>query len=490
MAVHLKVLLVGEFSADSERLRRQLRGGSFDPDLVSVGGRDEFLAALQASPDLVIADYGLPAFGALAAIEVLKGRQNPPPLIVVSDAIGEERAAEAVRLGAADYLRRDNLGRLESAVTNVLEVSRLRSARLETDPRLEAVMVDAPLVVLVLDATGRIQFGLGGGLVEAGLDPSELANSPTFESLLWDGGSDASPIIARARAGSAQTFCTRYRGSEREHEVKLNPVLDEDGHLRRIIAVSVDITDRLLDEAKDRESRAKSDAMRLLSHDVRTPLNAILGFTELLLTSRDGAFSDQQRRFLSNIQAAGRHLLEVVNDSVDLARIAAGGTELEMADVSLDLVVDQALGQVRPLAEAREQTLVTAVQPDIWAFADHRRLLQVMLNLLTNAIKHTPPGGTIQIRVLPDPADPGRWVRIEVEDSGGGIPEDQQERIFEQYTRFEQQAGPAPEASGLGLALTRELMGLMQGSVGLRSEMGKGSVFWLRARSNAPCGPV
>ena len=490
MAGQLKVLLVAEVSADSELVLAHLRGDGFEPDLVTVSGRDEFLRALQARPDLVIADYSLPSFGALAAIEVLKGRQNPPPLIVVSDAIGEERVAEAMRLGAADYLRRDNLARLGSAVTKVLEDSRLRSARRETERPLEAVPVDAPLGVLVLDVTGRIQFGLRRGLVDAGLDPSELANSPTFESLLADGGSDASPIIARALGGTAQTFCTRYRGSDREYEVKLNPVLDESGRLRCVIALSLDITDHLLDAAKDRESQAKSDAMSLLSHEVRTPLNAILGFTELLLTSQDGAFSDQQRRFLSNIQAAGRHLLVLVNDSLDLARIAAGGTELEMADVSLELVVDQALGQVRPLAEARGQNLATAVQPDIWAIADHRRLLQVMLNLLTNAIKYTPPGGTIQIRVLPDPADPRRWVRIEVEDSGGGIPQDQQERIFEQYTRLEQKGVPAPASGGLGLALTRQLAGLMQGSVGVRSAMGKGSVFWLRVRSNRPPGPL
>jgi signal transduction histidine kinase len=231
-------------------------------------------------------------------------------------------------------------------------------------------------------------------------------------------------------------------------------------------------------------SRHKSQFLARMSHELRTPLNAIIGFSEILAHGEFPVSPDEQREFLQNILTAGRHLLRLINDVLDLSKIEAGKMELSLAPVRLADVAAEVLAALRPLAGQGEIRLVAEVPEELpLVRAEPRRLAQILYNLLSNAIKFTPPQGSVSLvaRVL-EPGRPGRgtpgrrWVEVAVTDTGTGIHPEDQRRIFEE---FEQTAATRaqPGGTGIGLALVKRLVALHGGSLGLTSEPGRGSRF-------------
>jgi signal transduction histidine kinase len=221
------------------------------------------------------------------------------------------------------------------------------------------------------------------------------------------------------------------------------------------------------------ESEAKSRFVAAMSHELRTPLNSILGFSQLLASSGTGELNDRQHRYVGHIESSGRHLLALINDVLDLSKVEAGQMEVELEPIELQPMLDEAINQLRPLADAKPLELVLDPAPGIWIRADRRRFLQVMLNLLSNAIKFTPQGG--KVRVVG--ARAGRTAEISVIDNGVGIPSGEQQRIFEEFTQVDRQGSQSTEGTGLGLALSRRLLQLMRGSIHVESEEGTGSTF-------------
>jgi signal transduction histidine kinase len=230
-------------------------------------------------------------------------------------------------------------------------------------------------------------------------------------------------------------------------------------------------------EAKGREletaSRHKSEFLANMSHELRTPLNAILGFSELLSERLFGDINAKQAEYLGDIQESGRHLLSLINDILDLAKIEAGRMELEPSDFPLPDAIANTMTLVRERAQRREVALVASIDPRLGRFrADERKLKQILLNLLTNAIKFTPDGGRVEVAARPH--DGG--VEIAVSDTGVGIAPEDQEAVFEEF----RQVGAASrkvEGTGLGLAITRKFVELHGGRIWVKSQPGQGSRF-------------
>ncbi|MBG6080643.1 PAS domain S-box-containing protein [Rubrivivax gelatinosus] len=263
---------------------------------------------------------------------------------------------------------------------------------------------------------------------------------------------------------------------------------DEFGRPQRVIGLVADITERKQGEAlrlrsveleaQNREiqaaSRRKQEFLATVSHELRTPLNGVIGFANLLLQGLVPPGSPRHRQYLEHIARGGQHLLQVVNDLLDLSRIEAGRLEFAAAAVDLPALVDEALALVRTQSEAKRIELHTELKPlpDLWL--DPLRLKQVLLNFVSNAVKFTPEGGRIDVRARA--LDAGRW-RLEVQDTGVGIDEQDQLRLF---GRYEQAAGAGErdKGTGLGLDVTRQLVELQGGRIGVHSAPGQGSVFW------------
>jgi signal transduction histidine kinase len=220
-------------------------------------------------------------------------------------------------------------------------------------------------------------------------------------------------------------------------------------------------------------NKHKSEFLANMSHELRTPLNAIIGFSDVILRGMAGPASDQQKEVVGDIRASGRHLLNLINDILDLSKIAAGRMELDGAPFDRAAATHAAGALVRERASAARVELQVRVAGDVGACeGDERKFKQVVLNLLSNAIKFTPAGGRVTVEASRDGADS----RVRVEDTGIGIAEQDLSRIFEEFT----QVGAASrdtEGTGLGLALARRLVELHGGRIAVASTPGAGSIF-------------
>ena len=254
-------------------------------------------------------------------------------------------------------------------------------------------------------------------------------------------------------------------------------------HNTRRLAVEVRQTAKRLEQLNadlDAVMKSKDLFLSNISHELRTPLNSIIGFTDLLLTQELGpALSEQQRDFLETVARNGRHLLELINELLDLQRIAAGRMELKPEAVDLESLLSEATGSVHAQVQKHQHALVVTPPPSgLRVQADKGRVRQVLLNLLSNAIKFTPDGGRITVAAGPVNGGNGSEVRIAVTDTGIGIAPEDQPKLFQEFSQLDASASRKYEGTGLGLALSRRLIELHGGTIGLESEMGKGSTFW------------
>jgi PAS domain S-box-containing protein len=268
-----------------------------------------------------------------------------------------------------------------------------------------------------------------------------------------------------------ETMGLRADGSEFPVELSVAAFM-QDG--KKMLSASIrDLTEREHAETMRQESEAKSRFVAAMSHELRTPLNSILGFSQLLESSGSGQLNERQQRYVGHIESSGRHLLALINDVLDLSKVEAGQMEVELEPIELQPLLEEAINQLRPLADVKRLDLLLDPTPTLWIRADRRRFMQVLLNLLSNAIKFTEAGGLVRVSAT----RAGRTAEISVIDTGIGIPLEQQQRIFEEFTQVERQATQTAEGTGLGLALSRRLLQLMLGTIQVVSQEGEGSTF-------------
>jgi signal transduction histidine kinase/ActR/RegA family two-component response regulator len=220
-------------------------------------------------------------------------------------------------------------------------------------------------------------------------------------------------------------------------------------------------------------SRHKSEFLASMSHELRTPLNAVIGFSEVLLDRMFGEINERQDEYLRDIRNSGKHLLELLNEILDLSKVEAGQMVLEPSTFVVSTTMESTLAMVRERATQHAIAVTVEVVDDVGMIdADERRFKQVVLNLMSNAVKFTPDGGSVSVRAYRD----GTALVVTVADSGIGVPPEDQERIFESF----QQGGrgaPKEEGTGLGLTLSRRIVELFGGRMWLTSTPGKGSTF-------------
>jgi signal transduction histidine kinase len=226
-------------------------------------------------------------------------------------------------------------------------------------------------------------------------------------------------------------------------------------------------------EAARLATEAKSRFLAGVSHELRTPLNGIIGFSELMYDAKLGPVSEDHKDVLSDILTSARHLLQLINDILDLSKVEAGRMEFHPEPTRIDTLVYEVRDVVRPLAEKKRLRLAITVPSDLTAVVDPARFKQVLYNYLSNAVKFTPDSGRVEVRIT---REEDSSFRLEVEDTGVGISPDEIAKLFQEFQQLPN-SRKAEQGTGLGLALTRHIVEAQGGSVSVRSVKGSGSVF-------------
>ncbi len=274
-------------------------------------------------------------------------------------------------------------------------------------------------------------------------------------------------------------FALRKDGSEFPAEISLSPVETPEG-----VFVTTAIRDtterkRLLEEQNRRMqevNRLKSEFLANMSHEIRTPLNAIIGFSELMFNEKVGPISAEHKEYLGDILTSARHLLQLINDVLDLTKVEAGKMEFRPEILDLSKVVSEVKDVLRGLAAQKKIKVEVNVSPGITkVLLDGPKFKQVLYNYLSNAIKFTPDNGRVTIGVTPEGKD---WFLLEVEDTGIGVKPGEAHKLFIEFQQLDAGTAKKYAGTGLGLALTKRLVEAQGGKVGFRSEPGKGSTFF------------
>ncbi len=270
---------------------------------------------------------------------------------------------------------------------------------------------------------------------------------------------------------------------------------DENNRPKQIIGAASEITERKQIEAQLRQTNAelahatqlKDEFLANMSHELRTPLNAILGMSEGLREDVFGMLNERQEHAIATIERSGRHLLELINDILDLAKIEAGKLEIQPAPVAVHYLCDSSLAFVKQQALQKQIRLQTEIQPNLGEITvDERRMRQVLINLLNNAVKFTPTGGSVMLKVETmglDQTEPGStsapesYLAFSVIDTGIGITQKDTARLFQSFVQIDSSLNRQHTGTGLGLALVRQITEMHGGQVGVISEVGKGSHF-------------
>jgi protein-histidine pros-kinase len=266
----------------------------------------------------------------------------------------------------------------------------------------------------------------------------------------------------------------RKCGEEFPVEIRLSPLQTDSGKL--VISAIRDVTERnLVEQSLERAMRLKSHFLANMSHELRTPLNGIIGFSELLVDGKVGPLAAQQATFLGDILSSGRHLLHLVNDLLDLSKIEAGRADLHAESFSVQACIDQVCSALSASSAEKRLCVTTEVSPALdVVYLDRGKLGQILMNLASNAVKFTEPGGEVHICAT---CGASAELQLQVSDTGVGMGPKELDRLFVEYHRMESDATCRLQGSGLGLTLTRRLVGLLNGSIGVRSEPGRGTTF-------------
>jgi protein-histidine pros-kinase len=402
----------------------------------------------------------------------------------VRESVQRRKDGSLIYISMTAHAVRNAAGEVERFVTAMKDVTHLRAMRDSklVDSRYRQLLEDAPDAIVIVNDTGRMVFFNKQAEEVFGYQRSEMLGE-ALEILLperYRGGHVAHRVgyfshsRTRPMGAGLELQGLRKDGREFPVEISLSPLETENGRLA--CSFIRDITERKRFERSLQETnRLKSEFLASMSHELRTPLNGIIGFTEFLVDERPGALNAKQKEYLMDVYNSAQHLLKLINDVLDLAKVEAGKIELNPVKFPVAKAIGEVCAVINGVAHKRQVAVRTMVAEDLGSvMLDEQKFKQICFNLLANAVKFSEEGGTVEVGAR---RMDGVKFELWVKDAGIGIKQEDMKRLFREFEQIEGGAARRYEGTGLGLALTKKLVEYQGGSIGAQSEWGKGSTF-------------
>lgn len=513
-----RILIVEDEAVIAMDMAQHLRDFGYEVVGIAASGDRARELAMQCQPDLIMMDVMIK--GPRDGIETARAiRADTDVPVVFLTAYGDSPTLERAKAASPHgyLLKPFRPHELRATIEVTLHKQALEARVRQSEHWLKKTLQCIGDGVIATDPQGRVRFmnPVAERLVGTGAKAAQGRPArEVFQLRAESGDAELPDLLQQALRGHERTPVCRglLHGGGDEPRLYVDagaaPIRDDDGGLLGGVVVLRDVTQQRLDEQEllryrdhletlvrdrtreleaakreaERSNHAMVEFMTSISHELRTPLNAVIGFSQLLGMEPMG---ERQVGFVRHVKDAGDHMLRLIEDLLDLAKIDAGRLVVQCVPVDVATAVAQALPLVAPLA-AERAILLTFDPPDapLCVAADPTRLKQVLVNLLSNAVKYNRKAG--QVRVSCRVEDSGR-IRIAVRDTGSGIPHAKQERLFRSFERLGAEAS-AIAGAGIGLAFSKRLAELMQGELGFDSEIGVGSTFWIELPRWASAG--
>ena len=471
----LCILILEDAATDAELMERELHKANISFISKRVETAEDFVRELHDfNPDLVLSDYHLPSFDGLEALSIVTKGAPDVPFILVTGALGEERAVEILKSGATDYVLKDRLSRLPHAVLRAIREADAKAARKRSEELLSASEANLRNIIekngdgiLVVNYDGIVRF----------VNPAaEILFGSAAESLL--GQSFGFPIEI---GKTADLVILRDGGEIRTAEMNAVETTWEGEH--SYLASLRDVTEQKriskeLEQIRQQQLRLKDEFLSHVSHELRSPLTAIHQFVTILLDGLAGDLNSEQREYTEIALKNVYQLRAMISDLLEITRAETGKLTIEPQCVSIAKVVDETCSTLQKNAAVKGIVLTTDVPNNLpFADADPVRIKQILVNLIDNGIKFTPENGTIFVRARTFDQDPN-FLCISVIDNGCGISPEDTEKIFDRLYQKEDRISGSRKGLGLGLYICRELVLRHGGKIWVESEIGEGSTFF------------
>lgn len=492
MGKPLKVLLIEDSEDDAFLLKRKLKIDGFDPFITRVDTSEKMkLEILRENWDLIISDFALPKFDGLSALRIYKDSKLDIPFLIVSGTIGEEVAVNAMKQGAHDYLMKDKLDRLAPAIERELREVSIRRERKKAEEeirKLSLVVIQSPSAIEITDTNGIIEYVNPKHFQITGYPPEEKIGKKSIFLDIENPKSEKIKILHKEllanREWKGEYWNTRKNGEPYWEDVTINPIKDQNDVITHYLITRDDITKRknMEDElifAKEKaiqSDKLKSEFLAQMSHEIRSPINVLLSFMELIRSEVEANMTNELSECFTVMEGAGRRIIRTIDLILNMSEIQTSSYDYKPREIKLNTeILEPIFAEYQHIAQ-RKNLDFTIIDETVESkiYADEYSVAQIFANLFDNALKYTEKGKiTVVLR------DVKEKLMVEISDTGIGISEEYLPNLFKPFIQEEQGYTRKFEGNGLGLALVKKYCELNNIEISVKSQKGKGASFTL-----------